>query len=494
MNRRTMYIQPVSTIFYSCLLILSIITGHAFAETEHPNSTPPAEPAGLVTTVPGLDQEASMQAESLSRAFRAVARQVEPSVVRIIGYTPRGQEMTGSGFVIRSDGYLLTNNHVAEPVDRLYVEFPDGTRYAADVVGTDPLTDLAVLSIPSESLPTLQFTSDDSLAVGDWVMAIGCPLGLDVTVTAGIVSATNRRLGLIHDASRAGYEDFIQTDAAINKGNSGGPLVNLQGQVVGVNSVIVTRTGGSDGLGFAIPEKLARHISNQLIEFGEVRRGFIGIDIQDADPILAKTYGLPNGLSGVLVKVADPELPGGQAGLQPEDIIVTIDNKNTHNADALRNIVAMTEPGTEITIDYYRDGEKHTCQTTLAQMPNRSSDRSDNRVVVRSKETVNRVGFGLADLKDYNGIIVQRVQPGSEADRAGFIESNRFTSSDIIVAVNGRMVSDISEQEPVDPGDWLNSFIEDAEPGTAIRFNVERYARNQKEPTRFITAVEIPAK
>ncbi|MFW5653999.1 MAG: S1C family serine protease, partial [Planctomycetota bacterium] len=246
-------------------------------------------------------------AENLSAAFRTAAADVEPSVARIVSYT-RGQrpnilgQGSGTGFVFRSNSegsWLLTNNHVVADAASLIVEFDEFDRFPGDVIGVDPLTDLAVIYVREPNLPAVKFAEQDDLQAGDWVIAVGCPLGLEKTVTAGIVSATNRELGIIAQTTRRrGYEDYIQTDAAINKGNSGGPLVNLRGEVVGINSAIMTQTGGSDGLGFSIPIGLARFIANGLIEDGQIRRGFLGVGLQELTPALARSYGLDAAQSG----------------------------------------------------------------------------------------------------------------------------------------------------------------------------------------------------
>ncbi|NOG54316.1 MAG: PDZ domain-containing protein [Planctomycetes bacterium] len=459
-------------------------------------ATPSTRAAGNASTE--LDDTTLKYAESLSAAFQSVSSKVENSVVRIVSYGQRGQ-VSGSGFVIRSDGYLLTNNHVVEDATRIQVEFVNGRTYQASLVGRDPLTDLGVIRLDAgRDLPAMTMVASDNLKVGEWVIAIGFPLGLAQTVTAGIISATNRQLGIIGDYTRPGYEDFIQTDAAINKGNSGGPLVNLRGEVVGVNSVIVTRTGGSDGLGFAIPANLARHIADQLIAYNRVRRGYLGVDIQDVNRALARSYGLPDGELGVLIKHAEPSLPGGKAGLQYEDIIVAVSGESVRDSSDLRNKVAMRLPGTEVTLDVYRDGKLLQLTTELAEMPDSGSVSglpADAEISVRNELDGTAGGMTYQNVRDRSAVLVEQVLPGGPADQAGLEGvSYRFgqpSAYDLIVEVDGEPMAELASKNDMTPADWLAQRLKDAKPGEVLRFNVERRNASSRTMSSFLTAIEV---
>lgn len=427
-----------------------------------------------------MTTDITLQAESLSAAFRAVAKQAETSAVRVIGYNTMGY-VTGSGFVIRSDGYLLTNNHVAAPSANMYVEFFDGSSYPAEVVGTDPLTDLAVLHIDKTDLPVMKMMTEDNLQVGDWVIAVGCPMGLEQTVTTGIVSAINRKLGIIGDAGRAGYEDFIQTDAAINQGNSGGPLVNLKGEIVGVNSAIVTRTGGSDGLGFAIPASLASYISTELINEGCVSRGYLGVGIQDIDSVLAQSYGLQEDQRGALILTVDPDYPAAKAGLKVEDLIIDIDGHPIGNTSELRNLVATMKPGTEVHLTIIRDAKKRNYNITLGAM----EESADQNVVRVNNSKRDRIGIQLADTRPSSYVLVRNIIPGGIAYLAG------IRSNDIITEVNGKEVVEQANKQRMSPAKWVDTLIVDSQPGTILRFKISRPTGRRSFET-VILAIEIP--
>jgi len=262
------------------------------------------------------------------------------------------EEGLGSGIIVRPDGYILTNHHVIDNVDQIQVELPDKRVFDAKVIGDDAPSDLAVVKIDATGLRPLAVADSDRARVGDVVLAVGNPLGVGQTVTSGIISAKGRTTG----ASAQGYEDFIQTDAPINEGNSGGALVNLQGQLVGINSQIVTPTGGNVGLGFAIPSNMAHSVMDQLIAHGRVRRAKLGVTVQPVTADVASALKLAE-IRGALVNSVEPDSPGARAGLQAGDVILEVQGRNVADGNDLRNAVSSSEPGTSITLQIVRDGK-----------------------------------------------------------------------------------------------------------------------------------------
>lgn len=273
----------------------------------------------------------------------------------------RMQSSLGSGVIISADGYVLTNNHVIAKADEIVVALQDGRESFAKVVGTDPETDLAVLKVELAELPVITLASSDNVAVGDVVLAIGNPFGVGQTVTMGIVSATGRnQLGLTT------FEDFIQTDAAINPGNSGGALINAYGNLIGINTAIFSKSGGSQGIGFAIPSELANQIMLEIIEYGAVVRGWLGIEVQPLTPALAKSFGLDKAI-GVLVAGINRNGPAHMAGLQPGDILLQVDDQPVLNGRQVMNQITQTKPGSTIAIDILRQGELKQIEALVAK-------------------------------------------------------------------------------------------------------------------------------
>jgi serine protease Do len=347
---------------------------------------------------------ASSQVQSLAEtgsAFEAIADHVTPSVVsiqttRITNARQRGsgrpdieeffrnfqppsqqrepQEASGTGFVVSKDGYILTNNHVVADADKVQVTLLDKRTFEAKVIGRDPTTDVAVIKIDGENLPVASLGDDNNARVGQWVVAIGNPLGLDFTVTAGIISAKGRPLqGLL---GNRGYEitDYIQTDAAINPGNSGGPLVNIRGEVIGINSAIASSTGFYAGYGFAIPVTLAKQVMDDLIKYGKVRRAVMGVSIMPATPADAKAAGMKE-VTGVFVRAFNPDdsnSPAKNAGLQPGDVIVSADGKATDRVSTLQRIIRGHKPGDTVTLEVMRFGEKKSFKVKLIEAPDQS--------------------------------------------------------------------------------------------------------------------------
>ena len=280
----------------------------------------------------------------------------------------RRQGALGSGFVISSDGLIVTNNHVIEAADEIEAVFSDGRTLRATLIGRDSDTDLAVLKVESETpLPFVSFADSDGAEVGDWVMAIGNPFGFGGSVSAGIISALER------DIQSGRYDNFIQTDAAINRGNSGGPLFTLSGEVLGVNTAIISPTGGSVGIGFSIPANLARQITDQIIEFGAPRRGWLGVNVQPVTEDIATAYGV-SGSKGVLLTQLIEEGPAASAGLEVGDLLLTIDGREIEGVRSLTRIVADTEIGKTVTIELIRDKRRTEAQVKLGELEREEDD------------------------------------------------------------------------------------------------------------------------
>ena len=345
----------------------------------------------------------------------------------------RRTQSLGSGVIVDAKrGLVLTNNHVIANADQITVTLRDGRQLDAKIVGSDPATDVAVIKIPAKNLTAIKPADSDHLRVGDFVVAIGNPFGLGQTVTSGIVSALGRSgLGI------EGYEDFIQTDASINPGNSGGALVNLRGELVGINTAIFSQSGGNIGIGFAIPINLARHIMDQLVEKGEVERGFIGIQVQDLTPDLAEAFGL-NNLNGAVINSVLPQSPADKAGMKPGDIITGIGGKGVRNAHDAANQIGLTPVGDKIDFDVLRNGKKMKLSAKVAS----------NQEVGSVAKAVNPLleGVAVKDIERDNpyfgrvpGVVVDDVQRGSVAWRSG------LRNGDIVTSVNHVAVHDMKE-------------------------------------------------
>jgi serine protease Do/serine protease DegQ len=275
----------------------------------------------------------------------------------------------GSGVIISPDGYILTNNHVVEEADELKVALSDDREFTAKLIGTDPKTDIAVIKIEATGLPHVTLADSEKLRVGDIVFAIGNPLGIGQTVTMGIVSATGRRANLLTDRAPDAYEDFIQTDAAINMGNSGGALVDAKGRLVGINSGIATNNRGNIGIGFAVPINLARSVMTSLIEHGTVIRGYLGVSTDTLTPDTAEQLGLPRETRGVYVNDLNPaDGPAAKAGIKREDIITGLNDRPVTSREELRLIVAQIVPGTKVTVQLLRDGKPRSIEVTLGKL------------------------------------------------------------------------------------------------------------------------------
>ena len=334
----------------------------------------------------------------------------------------------GSGVIVdAAKGYVLTNNHVIDKAEEIVVTLNDGRSLPAKVVGADPATDLAVLAIEAKGLTAVPLGDSGRLRVGDFVVAIGNPFGLGQTVTSGIVSALGRS-GLGIEA----YEDFIQTDASINPGNSGGALVNLRGELVGINSAIISRTGGNVGIGFAVPTEIASSIMRQILDFGEVRRGLLGVSIADVNAEVAEALS-SSVTSGALITRVEPGSAAEDAGLEVDDIIVGVNEKKIAGAAELRNTIGLMRSGDEVEIEYYRDNDKRSTSTALGQQ------RAMASVGAEIHPGLVGAQFAEASVARDDGVEVTAVEPGSPAAQRG------LRAGDIITAINRRPVRSLAE-------------------------------------------------
>jgi serine protease Do len=362
---------------------------------------------------------------------------------------PRRAQSLGSGFIIDASGYIVTNNHVIEGADEITVIFQDAdqTELKAKLIGTDKETDLALLKVETkQKLTALKWGDSDALKVGDWVVAIGNPFGLGGTVTAGIVSARARDIG----AGR--FDDFIQTDAAINQGNSGGPLVNLAGDVVGINSAIYSRTGGSVGIGFAIPSGMARTVIEEIRKAGKVRRGWLGVQIQSVTPEIAESMGLAHH-KGALVGTVTEASPAAEAGLKPGDVILTFDGKEVANNRTLPRMVAGTPVGTKVTVGISRKGTPLNVTVALAEFPEEQATAEEEGAPEEQtagkdavQQQVDALGLTVsaitADLRRQfelaegtKGVVITKVNPNAPA------QSRQLRPGDVVLEVSQQPVA-----------------------------------------------------
>ena len=419
--------------------------------------------------------------EAFSKAMRAAAARVGPAVVAIgtsqsvdASATPFGfgddflrrffgaepqkpqpkpkrrfrQQGLGSGVIISANGYVLTSNHVVAGADEITVRLADDREFDAKVIGNDPPTDVALIKIEATGLPVAALGDSDKAEVGDWVLAVGAPLGLQKTVTAGIISATGRA-----NVGIADYEDFIQTDAAINPGNSGGPLVNLRGEVIGINTAIASRSGGYMGIGFAVPSNMARDVMNRLREKGEVVRGWLGVSIQNLSKEMAESMGLESA-EGVLVSQVFEGGPAGKAGVKAGDVIVQYNGKPIKDVTELRTAVAWTDPGKKVDMVVLRGGKRKTLSVQIER-------RGDQPQLARGKRgggpgapaEIKDLGIQVADLtpetaqrygyEEGQGVLITDVDPAGLAAKAG------MEPGMLILQVGGKKVRNVAEFKEV---------------------------------------------
>jgi serine protease Do len=380
---------------------------------------------------------------------------------------PRDEQVRGlgSGVIVSEDGYILTNNHVVNEADKVQVRLDRHTLLDATIVGTDPRSDLAVLKVDRKNLPALSFGNSENVKIGEWVVACGAPFGLERSITVGIVSAKGRSNVGVTD-----YEDFIQTDAAINRGNSGGALINLKGELIGINTAIATQTGGSNGVGFSIPINMARYIMSSLIEDGKVSRGWIGVNIDDINENLVKGLGLPKDATGVVISGVQEGSPADRAGLQGNDVIVKLNGQLVEDRNDLRNRVSTTKPGTTVDLVILRNGSMRDVSVKLDELPSNlaentgrepredeeapSGDRGIDRQLGLQVTTLTTEKARELEIKERRGVLVTAVAPNSPAAQAG------LRPDDLILEVN---------KEPVQTSDEFRSTVEKAGDSPVMR-------------------------
>ena len=410
------------------------------------------------------ERQAVDQLRGMSAGFEAVAKAVIPSVVTITSERmvrpaeqspfndpmfrrffgdPQQQQRQrglGSGVIVSADGSILTNNHVVAGADEVTVVLQDGRRLKAKVVGADERTDIAVLKVDANNLEAMPFGNSDDVKIGEWVLAVGSPFSenLKATITAGIVSGTGRSGMHLTE-----YEDFIQTDAAINPGNSGGALVNLDGELIGINSAIASRAGGYDGIGFAIPANMAMDVMTDLVKHGKVSRGWLGVGIQSLNEDLAEAMDL-DAREGVMINSVQDDGPAAKAGARTQDVIVEFNGQPVRNSDQLRLAVARANPGSSSEMVVLRDGKRQTLRVKLGEFP-------DEDAPVAANESAPAEGLGIEvtpvtpeiarrmDLENTSGLVVMNVSPGSAAEEAGVQEG------DLIRRVNQEKVTTTRE-------------------------------------------------
>ncbi len=450
---------PMSFVALSALSLVLFSGSTALADDAKPS----------LSTGPSQDMEPALKlATELSGAFQRVAREVTPAVVHIAAQKnpnrttavdPREQEFRrffgmpmaqpqqatsfGSGILVSNDGYILTNNHVIDGADELSVTLSNDRQFEATLIGRDPETDVAVLKIDGTSLPFAKLGNSDQVGVGEWVLAIGNPFGLNQTVTAGIISAKGRSLPGVQGSNRDNrYDDFFQTDAAINPGNSGGALVNLRGEVIGMNTAIFSRSGGYMGIGFAVPANMARAVMDSLRTTGEVQRGWLGVGFQSLDEKTAASLGF-QGENGVVVTNVLPDGPASKAGLKAEDVIVAVNSRPISSESQLRIAIASTLPGRPLAMDVFRGGEKVSLTATAGKRDERALRAASGEVSAE-----NELGMSVAPMTDElaqrvglrraAGVIVRSVSVESPA--SGFVRDG-----DVVLRIDGVELNSVED-------------------------------------------------
>jgi serine protease Do len=457
-------------VFRKMALPVALVTGAAASATvmQTLESPIPALDAQASAVVPGPDVLASSFRSASQTALKGVVYvQVEAAPRQASQQLPfegtpfeeyfRGQPApspqprsgSGSGFIISPDGYVMTNNHVVEDASRVTVTLTDRRVFDATVVGRDPNTDVAVLKIEGNDLPTVQIGDSDVLGVGDWVLALGYPLSLGETVTAGIVSAMGKNIGIMqqNEEAAAPLEHFIQTDAAINPGNSGGPLVNLRGEVIGMNTAIASPTGAYTGYGFAVPIRLVKRVADDLIRYGAVHRPRLGVQITDVSPADLEVFRLPDANGAVVRGVQDG--PARDAGVELGDVIVAVDGQTIRDSGDLMERVALRQPGETVRLDVIRYGDREGLNVELGAFE--SAPRAERAVAEPARDAVSRLGFAAQELtpalanelriEGAQGIVITQVDPSGSAPR-GLVGLR-------VERVNGEEISSVEDLQRV---------------------------------------------
>jgi len=424
-----------------------------------------------------------------SRAFSEIVSAVSPAVVNIsttkvvrrdtlpfsedpffdlfkpfhdFGLPKKWKEQSlGSGVIVSKDGYIITNNHVVEQSEDIRVTLFDKRSFRGTIVGADPKTDIAVVKISADNLPTVPWGDSDKLQVGEFVLAIGNPFGLSHTVTMGIISAVGRA-----NVGIADYEDFIQTDAAINPGNSGGPLVDVKGELIGINTAIFSRSGGYQGIGFAVPSNMARLVMDQLMKEGKIVRGWLGVTIQDITPELSQKFGLKDS-KGALVGDISKGSPAEKAGMMRGDVILEFNGKEVRSVGSLRNMVSQSKVGTQVKLKILRGGKEYQLTVAIAELPKEAAGSptepspenmqknafSGITVMDLTKEIARQLGLGANE----KGVVVVKVEQGSGADDAG------LKKGDVIQEIDKKKVAGLRDfnsiTSSIEPGDTTLLFI-----------------------------------
>lgn len=436
-----------------------------------------------------LSPHVPRQIAESSKAFSEIASSLSPSVVNISTTKVMKRELAplledpfseffspfrdfkmpkkwkeqslGSGVIVSSDGYIITNNHVIEQADEIRVTLFDKRSFKAKVIGADNKTDVAVVKIDADNLYAVQWGDSDKLQVGEFVLAIGNPYGLSHTITMGIISAVGRA-----NVGIADYEDFIQTDAAINPGNSGGPLVNTKGEVIGINTAIFSKSGGYQGIGFAVPSNMARLVMNQLIQKGKVTRGWLGVTIQEITPELSQKFGLKTAKGALIGDVAKGS-PAEKSGLRRGDIILEFNGKKVDDVGNLRNMVAQSKVGIQIPITILRSGKEYAINVTTSELPKEVSEATPGNVPQENAfegltglnviELTREISRQLGLTRDEKGVVVVRVDPGSSVEDAG------LRKGDVIQEIDRKKVARLEDYTRiaanVRSGDTVLMFI-----------------------------------
>ena len=437
--------QTLAVSYVLLVLVLALLTVRPATGAVPPDFTDLAEKLG--PTVVNVYTTQTVEMSSSPHQFFPDDMEIPEPFKRFFGLPDQNQEpqkrefkrtSLGSGVIVTTDGYILTNNHVVEDADEINVTLSTFEEYEATIIGRDPKSDVALIKInPNHDLPAVSFGDSDDLKVGEWVLAIGNPFGLQQTVTAGIVSAKGRSI------NNESYGNFIQTDASINPGNSGGPLFNLKGEMVGVNTAIFSRTGGNIGIGFAIPVNMAKNVFAQLKETGKVARGWLGVMIQQVTADLAKSFNLERPI-GALVGQVIPDSPAAKAGLQSGDVIISYNGKEVSQMTMLPAMVASTEVGSKAKIELIRDGKKMDITVEIGILEEEEAVLAGTETGTSKKlgMTVQELTPKLAEslgIEETEGLIITDVDPDSSAAEAGILRG------DIILEINREKVADVAQ-------------------------------------------------